>query len=135
MTRLRFLVVLVALLTVACGGRVTSATGSYKAITVTQLKAMLAKKDFLLVNVHVPYAGEIEGTDLFIPYDTVEQNLVKLPADKAAKIVVYCRSGNMSNIAVRTLDRLGYTNVLDVTGGMEMWTQSGYPLASNPSAK
>jgi phage shock protein E len=142
MGRLKFIVVLLAFLTVACGGQnpaapgpvTTAAGGSYKAITVTQLKAMLDKKDFLLVNVHSPYAGEIQGTDLFLPYDTVEQNLSKLPTDKGAKIVVYCRSGNMSKIAVQTLDRLGYTNVLDVTGGMEMWTEAGYSLSPTSSA-
>ena len=144
MGRLKSLVVLLALLAVACGQTTTSsepgpvgtaADGAYKAITVSELKAMLDKKDFVLVNVHIPYAGEIQGTDLFLPYDTVEKNLAKLPADKGAKIVIYCRSGNMSKIAVLTLDRLGYTNVLDVTGGMEMWVESGYALATNSPAK
>lgn len=64
---------------------------SYTVITVTQLKSMLDNKDFLLVNVHIPYAGEIKGTDLFISYNEIERNLGKLPADKSAGIVVYCR--------------------------------------------
>jgi rhodanese-related sulfurtransferase len=130
---------LLALLTAACAsgaastgaGRVVTVDGgSYRAITVTQLKSMLDQKDFVLVNVHIPYAGEIKGTDLFVPYDAIEANLGKLPADKEAKIVVYCRSGRMSKIAAEDLTRLGYRNVLDVEGGMEEWENAGYPLGS-----
>lgn len=141
MKRLLFLFVGTVLLTSACaptaatlatGHQVSVGTQSYRIITATQLKSMLSNKDFLLVNVHVPYAGEIKGTDLFIPYDQIGQNLNKLPADKNARIVVYCRSGNMSGIAAKTLAGLGYTNILDVDGGMLAWEQQGYPLVQAP---
>lgn len=104
-------------------------TGSYTNVNAASLKLMLENKDFPLVNVHIPYEGEIEPTDLFIPYNEVETNLAKLPADKGAKIVLYCRSGSMSAIAARTLVRLGYTNVWNLDGGMIGWQQMGYPLA------
>src|SRR3989338_2703218 len=51
----------------------------YKNITSTQLKEMFEDKNFFLVNVHIPYEGEIEKTDAFIPYDEIEKNLDKLP--------------------------------------------------------
>jgi len=97
-------------------------------LTDLQLAAMLAQKDFFLVNVHIPYEGEIKDTDAFIAYDSIADNLDKLPQDKTAKIVVYCRSGRMSAIAARELVRLGFTRVSDLTGGMMDWENSGYKI-------
>jgi rhodanese-related sulfurtransferase len=100
--------------------------GSYTDVNVAGLAQMLERKDFTLINVHVPYDGELPSTDLFIPYDQIEANLSKLPADKAAKIVLYCRTGGMSAIAARTLVRLGYTDVWNLDGGMVAWHDAGY---------
>jgi len=102
--------------------------GSYLNITAVTLNALLKKKDFFLVNVHVPYEGEISLTDAFIPYDQTMEKLGKYPADKSAKIVVYCRSGRMSDIAAEELVRQGYTNVSSLDGGMIQWEKSGFPL-------
>jgi rhodanese-related sulfurtransferase len=102
--------------------------GSYLNITPATLDTLLAKKDFFFVNVHIPFEGEIALTDAFIPYDQTMAKLGKYPADKSARIVVYCRSGRMSDIAARELVRQGYTNILNLDGGMIEWEESGLPL-------
>lgn len=104
------------------------AGGSYFDVSVAGLAAMLKSKDFPLINVHIPYEGELDGTDLFIPYNEIGANLGKLPAGKDAKIVLYCRSGSMSAIAARELVKRGYTNVYNLDGGMIAWKAAGYPL-------
>lgn len=110
------------------GETVIVAGGSYKSVSSSELNTMLANKDFVFINVHIPFAGNIAGTDLSIPYNEIEQNLSQLPADQAAKIVLYCRSGRMSQIAAEKLVSLGYTNVWDHKGGMVDWEQAGYSL-------
>ncbi len=102
--------------------------GSYHNIDARQLRVMMQDKAFLLINVHIPYQGELPRTDRFIPFNKIEQNLDQLPKDKSAKIVVYCRSGRMSAIAAKTLVKLGYTNVWNLKRGMRGWQQAGYPL-------
>jgi rhodanese-related sulfurtransferase len=103
-------------------------SGSYTDVKPAGLARMLEKKNFPLVNVHIPYEGEIAGTDSFLPFDQVEAKLAQLPADRSAKVVLYCRSGSMSATAARTLVRLGYTNVWNLDGGMIAWKQAGLPL-------
>ena len=102
--------------------------GSYTNVNVAGLAAMLAEKDFTFVNVHVPYEGDIGGTDLSIPFDQIGASLAKLPSDRGAKVVLYCRSGRMSEIAARTLVKLGFRNLWNVDGGMVAWEEAGYPL-------
>jgi rhodanese-related sulfurtransferase len=136
------LIALVAVVSLACGTASPAATpgnevtvdgGTYRAINPAELKAMLDEEDFLLVNVHVPYEGEIPGTDLFVDYDKIERSLSALPEDKDAKIVLYCRSGSMSDTAARTLVDLGFTNVWDLDGGFVEWETQGYALVRGES--
>ena len=112
------------------GETVTAAGGAYQNVTPDELNTMLKNKDFVFVNVDIPFAGNIAGTDLSIPYDqiTAPEQFSQLPADKNAKIVLYCRSGRMSAIAAEELVSLGYTNIWNLTGGMVDWEQTGFEI-------
>ena len=82
----------------------------------------------VLLNVHVPFEGDIEGTNLSIPFGTIANSTKLLPADRDTPILVYCRSGRMSAIASKELNRLGYRDVSDLDGGMVAWEKSGRPV-------
>lgn len=101
---------------------------SFTTLTSVQLATMSKQKDFFFANVHIPYEGEIKSTDAFIPYDKIAENLDKLPKNKNAKIVLYCQSGRMSEIAAQELVRLGYTQVSHLSGGMIDWKNIGYEV-------
>lgn len=126
-------------LLVACGGggggdgsSVTSPTtsGGVTLLSPQDYQTALRVGDPFLVNVHVPYEGEIEGTDAFVPFDKVRENANALPSNKDAPLYIYCRSGRMSAQAATTLREMGYTNVVDLAGGMEAWREAGLPIVT-----
>lgn len=111
--------------------RIAVGTASYVRLAPQALSTLLRTTEATVINVHVPYAGEIDGTDLFIPFDQIAGRTADLPA-KDRPIILYCRTGRMSAIAAATLVGLGYTNVTELAGGMEAWTASGLPLQTRP---
>jgi rhodanese-related sulfurtransferase len=131
-----FLILLTAIMLAACqskpvvGETITVVGGSYTNISAYELNTLLKEKDFVFINVHIPFAGNIPDTDLSIPYDEigVPENLSQLPSDKNAEIVLYCRSGRMSELAAKELASLGYTNIWNLAGGMVEWEQAGYEI-------
>jgi rhodanese-related sulfurtransferase len=112
------------------GEKIAVEGGTYVSVNADELNTMMKNKDFVFINVHTPFAGNIAGTDMSIAYDQVTDpfNLAQLPADKSAKIVLYCRSGRMSAIAAEALVKKGYTNIWDLAGGMVDWEQAGFNL-------
>lgn len=135
MKKLGFLAILLAaLLLGACGAKpaaptiISGAGRTYTNVSAPELRNMLKDKDFVFVNVHIPFAGNIAGTDVSIPYDEIDKQLSLLPPEKDAKILLYCRSGHMSTIAAETLVKLGYTNVWTLEGGMQAWQAAGFTV-------
>ncbi len=118
-----------ALLLVACGGG-SDGDGSAlpaRAVGPETFAAALAEPDRISLNVHVPDEGSIAGTDLSIPFDELEARQGELP-DPSTPLALYCRSGNMSATAARTLAALGFTDVVELEGGMLAWQEAGHPL-------
>src|SRR3982750_1352522 len=48
--------------------------------------------------------------------------------DKNAAIVLYCGGGYRSALAADNLQKMGYTNVVSMDGGIRAWREAGYPL-------
>jgi rhodanese-related sulfurtransferase len=111
------------------GERVAVPGGAYWNISVAELQRMeTSDLGAPLVNVHIPFQGDIAGTDASIAFNEIENHLGELPADKNAPVVLYCRSGPMSVRAATTLAGLGYTRVYSLVGGFNAWAAAGLPM-------
>ena len=104
-----------------------SASG-YVDLGVEDFVTLIEKPATTVVNVHIPYGGDIPGTDTSVPFNETEALLAALPTDKTAPIALYCRSGAMSAVAAKALVAAGYTNVYDLSGGMNAYEASGRTL-------
>ena len=133
-------VVAVSLATAACSGGGTTTSSSPPGTAVdadvatvapvppAEFATVLADERVLVINVHVPDEGSIAGTDAAIPYDEVRDRSRELPQDPDARLAVYCKSGRMSADAVAVLRDLGYTDVVELRGGMDAWVADGREL-------
>ena len=98
-------------------------------VNVDEFENLIGNEEVFVINAHIPYAGEIQGTDLIAEdWENMASYSDKLPQDKNAPIAVYCRSGRMSAISSQQLVELGYKNVYDLDGGMKAWESSGREL-------
>jgi len=102
-------------------------------LSVHEARAILAARDVVLIDVRTPREHEqarLDGTDLLIGYQRLGDQLHRLPEDKSAEILVYCRTARRSAIATDFLRQAGYTNVRNMLGGIVAWQSAGYPVAS-----
>ncbi len=95
-------------------------------ISADDLHAALQERDIFLVDVHIPEQKHITGTDLFVPYNRIEENRDKFPQDLSTPIYLYCASGPMGNAAARSLYKLGYRNIFNLDGGTDAWEKAGF---------
>ena len=98
-------------------------TPRYTKITPEEAKAIIdSEEGILIVDVRTEEEykeGYIEGA-ILLPVDQIEALAENELPDLDQKILLYCRSGNRSGTAARTLVDMGYTNVLDF-GGIIDW--------------
>lgn len=71
--------------------------------------------------------GHIEGAD-FVPRGLLDLKIENMVPDRDKEIVLYCGSGTRSALAAKTLEDLGYSNVVSMAGGFTAWKQAGYPV-------
>lgn len=129
----------VGLTAAACSGGMTETGSPARETTTTasspatsgvlldpeQFAAVVGDNRAYVVNVHVPDEGSIRGAGAAIPYDQLGERVAELPPDRSAPLAVYCLTGRMSAIAVAALADLGYTDVVESSGGMQAWATAG----------
>ncbi len=102
--------------------------------TVLTLNEALDKDKGILVDVreYAEFAGgRVAGAKL-VPLGELESRHAELDHDQP--IYVMCRTGNRSGKAQEKLRNLGFTNVINVTGGFEAWKKQDLPIEKSEKA-
>jgi rhodanese-related sulfurtransferase len=60
----------------------------------------------------------------------IERDVEQQIPDPSAEIVLYCGGGFRSALAADNLQKMGYTNVISMDGGIRDWRNKGYPLTT-----
>jgi rhodanese-related sulfurtransferase len=71
-------------------------------------------------------AGHVSGA-LHLSKGVIERDIEKKVPDKSAPLVLYCGGGFRSAMAADNLQKMGYTNVISMDGGMREWRDKKYP--------
>jgi acyl carrier protein len=104
-----------------------------KELTVEQVKAKLDKKEkFHLVDVREEseWAKDHLPGAVHLGKGIIERDIEEKLPDTGAEIVLYCGGGFRSALAADNLQKMGYTNVWSMDGGIRGWRDKGYPLTS-----
>jgi rhodanese-related sulfurtransferase len=99
------------------------------------IEAMLARQaagaKFVIVDVREESewaAGHIPGA-IHLGKGVIERDIeAKVPA-ASTPLVLYCGGGFRSALAADTLQKMGYTDVISMDGGMRGWREKGLPIA------
>src|ERR1700678_3002351 len=60
----------------------------------------------------------------------IERDIEKAIPEKGATVVLYCGGGFRSALAADNLQKMGYTNVISMDGGIREGREKGYPLST-----
>lgn len=74
----------------------------------------------VVIDVRTPQefqGGHVAGA-LNLPHDSIAQSIAKAKVNKDDRVILYCRSGRRSEVALGTLKGLGYSNIENY-GGFE----------------
>jgi sulfur-carrier protein adenylyltransferase/sulfurtransferase len=71
--------------------------------------------------------GHLPGA-VHIPRGNLESRIERAEPDRTRQIVVYCAAGNRSAFAAKTLEELGYEDVVSLSGGFTDWKRNGFPV-------
>ena len=110
---------------------VTEARGRVKECGIADVQARLARGErfqFVDVREDNEFAVDHARGAQHIGRGVIERDIERLIPDKGAPIVLYCGGGFRSALAADNLQKMGYTNVISMDGGMRAWRAAGYEI-------
>jgi rhodanese-related sulfurtransferase len=99
--------------------------------TADEVKQKLDRGDkFLLVDVREEseYAKDHLPGAVHMGKGIIERDVEQKVSDTSTPMILYCGGGFRSALAADNLQKMGYSNVISMDGGIREWRTKGYPL-------
>jgi rhodanese-related sulfurtransferase len=99
--------------------------------TIDDVKARLDRQEkFVLIDVREEseYANDHLPGAIHLGKGIIERDIEELVPGLDTPLVLYCGGGYRSALAADNLQKMGYTNVLSMDGGIRSWREKQYPL-------
>jgi adenylyltransferase/sulfurtransferase len=99
-------------------------------VTVQDVNARIQKNGVAVVDVREKEEwdeGHLPGAT-FIPRGHLESRIEKTVPEKTSPVILYCAGGSRSAYAAKTLQDLGYKDVVSMAGGYGEWKNAGLPF-------
>ncbi|MDA0217882.1 MAG: rhodanese-like domain-containing protein [Actinobacteria bacterium] len=108
----------------------SSGTSATEKLGIEEFAEKITDTSITVLDVRTPMEFAQGHIDRAVNIDFQGSNFEKevLDLDKDAPIAVYCRSGNRSSQAVKVMEKLGFTNLYDMDGGVIDWAAASKPL-------
>ncbi len=99
-------------------------------LSVAELKEQLGNTELQIVDVRRPgeYVNGHVPRALNAPLASLDKSLGPLPLEKNKPTAVICAGGYRSSAAASLLQKQGFSNLLNVSGGTGAWVNAGYPV-------
>src|SRR5215813_10130221 len=101
--------------------------------TVNQVKARLDRGEKLVlvdVREESEFAKDHLPGAIHLGKGVIERDIEQRIPDTATELILYCGGGFRSALAADNLQKMGYTNVWSMDGGIRDWREKKYPLTS-----
>lgn len=105
---------------------------------VDQVKKRMDRGDkFLLVDVREEseFAKDHLPGAIHMGKGVIERDIEARVPELNAEMILYCGGGYRSALAADNLQKMGYTNVISMDGGIRGWREKGFPLTKDQSWK
>lgn len=102
-------------------------------VTIDDVKARLDRgEQFLLVDVREEsdYAKDHLPGAIHLSKGIIERDIEERVPELSTPLVLYCGGGYRSALAADNLQKMGYTGVLSMDGGIRGWREKHFPLTS-----
>lgn len=112
---------------------VTDAKKRIRETTVDDVKAKLDRGEkILLIDVREEseWARDHLPGAVHLGKGVIERDIEARVPDPATPMILYCGGGYRSALAADNLQKMGYTDVLSMDGGIRGWREKGYPLTA-----